>query len=609
MSAVSASASSPDVPSPPPSSSLQGRPSPSSSIVVSNLSSALTLPHLEDLFSTIGPVHSLRWHQPHPTSERLCVVDFVHAKHADTALLITDTDIGDKRIRIEKFSAWQASHADTTAPAAPQPPPSPSPPVPANATAAVADPQTQTQTQPPIIAPPPAAAAPAPPQPSALTPNAGSAAAAAAQIAQSMSVAPPLIIDPTFTSGTIYVGNLSPQVTDAILHVYFSQLGPLVGTKMQSDAASPNRFAFVEFEQPMVAQAALALHGQLLMGRAMKIGKANTGVGRTGAGVLSAEERLARAAAMGRGVSDKVTSALAKVAAAQESIANKLGVKVQTPVTVTAASLLEQLGVPLSAVTAAAQSTEGAAGPAEKPSGGGGGGSRSRSPGDAADRRKFSSSRSHRRHSSSSRSHSRSASASRSASRSRSPRRRRHHRSRGRGDSRERSSERRSHHHRSSRRRSSSPSPTHRKGRTGDEDKKMTGEAQAVGADRWRAEDGEEVEGEEKEVGGDARPSHSSRERRRSSERRSSRSRERDRSPAHSHRRSRDDYRSSSRHGRRGWSDDEDSSSSRFGRRGGGDYAHRHRRKVGPDPHAGMVWDGFTWNPASLAPAALPNGV
>ena len=322
----SASPSSTAVSSPPPSSSPQSRPSPSSSIVVSNLSSVLTLPHLEDLFATIGPVHSLRWHQTHPTSERLCVVDFVHAKHADTALLITDTDIGEKKIHIEKFTAWQASHHETTTPAPSQPSSSLSPSLPADAAAAVADPQVQLSTAAAATSTgvTSAAVAPSPLQLSAAPSTVGSAVAAAAPIPQSM-YAPPLIIDPTFTSGTIYVGNLSPQVTDAILHVYFSQLGPLVGTKIQSDTASPNRFAFVEFENPMVAQAALALHGQLLMGRGMKIGKANTGVGRTGAGLLTAEERLVRATALGRGVSEKVTNALAKVAAAQESIANKLG--------------------------------------------------------------------------------------------------------------------------------------------------------------------------------------------------------------------------------------------------------------------------------------------
>ena len=485
-SASAASPSSSDVSSPPPSSSPQSR-SPSSSIIVSNLSPVLTLSHLEDLFSTIGPIHSLRWHQPQPADERLCVIDFVHAKHADTALLITDTDIGDKKIHIEKLEVWQARQAESTAhaslPAAPSPSASLS--LPADAAAAVADPQPPKSGGAPI---PPSTATPSPSQPpTSSSSNAATAATSAAHLAQPLS-APSLTHDPTFTSGTIYVGNLSPQVTDAILHAYFSQLGPLVGTKMQADAASPNRFGFVEWENPMVAQAALALHGQMLMGRAMKIGKASTGVGRTGAGVLSAEERTARATALGRGVSDKVTSALAKVAAAQESIANKLGVKVQTPVTVTAAPLLQQLGVPLSSVTAAPSAVSAAASE-EKSSRRRGSRSRSRSPSDGAERNKSSSSRSHRRPSpSSSRSPSRSSSASRSGSHSRSPRRRRHHRS---------------HHHRSSRRRSPSLSSPHRKARALEDEKKKSGAAQ-VGADRWRAEDSEEAEGERKDGGIDA---------------------------------------------------------------------------------------------------------
>ena len=567
MSAASVSASSAAVPSP----SRHSR-----CVVVSNLSPVLTLPILEDLFSTIGPVQSLHFHTPTPPSppEPVCVVQFVHEKHADTALLITDTPIGDRNIHIQPYTQWASSHPPQLASS---PGPAAAPAVPGSAASSpptLPSPDAAAATDSSLISSPSVAASPAAPPASLPSP--------APQSAGSF----PFPLDPTFTSCTIYVGNLAPQVTDAVLHLYFSQVGPLVGTKLQADALTQNRFCFVEFTSMQAAHLALALHGQPLMGRPMKIGKASMGVGRPS----SAQPALSSAAS-----ADKVASALAKVAAAQQAIASKLGVQVQTPAVSTILPALPTVGVDPAAAAAAAlvaavsadvENVSGEKGREATPAAGG----------EAREDRRERGGRSSRRHRSSSRSPSRSSSSrspsrSRSRSGSRSPRRHRHRRSRHGKGSRERS------HRRSKHRRSSSPSPSPRAG------EKKDGGVAVVGADRWRADDMEDAASEKKDSGAPP-PETLSAEKERGGEKEGRRSRERDRSRDRSRSRSRERSRERrSPHGRRGdhdghrssrrrkdWSDDENDRP--FFHRGRGGPHFRKRPKAGIDPHQGMVWDG-----------------
>ena len=558
-------------------------------IVVSRLAPVLTLAHLEDLFNTIGPIASLHWHQPPPPStERVCIVEFVHAKHAQTAPLITDTVIGDRAIQILPLTTFLQSNQPSAS--TPSSPPTASTASPPTASA----PPTSSPSPPlhvtalPVTGPPVPSNFIHPPQPLPLP--------------TSLPSAPAFPLDPTFTSSTIYVGNLSPAVTNAVLNDYFSQLGPLVGVQLQADSFGPNRFGFVEFTDPRVAQMALALHGQVLMGRPMKVGKANVGVGR---GLITEEERQHRAVGLGAaaGAADKVAEALAKVAAAQQLIANKLGVKVQTPAISTMAPVLAAVMPPVATtplvVEGGVKGKEGAM--EERKVRSRGRGSRSRSRSGSRSRKRSSRSR---RHSSSSRSHSPSHSPSRSPSRSgsdsRSPRPRRHrsrreHRRRHKEHSRDRS-------HRSSRHRRSSSRSLSPRAMTSQEAEKKEGSGVPVGADRWRAEDSEDAAVESKEA--------TSRQKERSRDRDRSRERERSRDRKSSHRRRGEyaDGHSSSRRRREGqWSDEGEEVDRHVyagvGRGGG----FRGRRKNGADPHAGMVWDGFSWRTKDAPPATDPN--
>ena len=585
-------------------------------VVVSNLSPVLTLPILEDLFSTIGPIHSLHFHSPSPTSERVCIVQFVHEKHADTALLITDTPIGDRNIRIQHYREWSSQPTQ-------QPTPSPTSGSPASAAAAAvaaalaaSAAPAPAASSPALLSPPPAGA---PTDPSLLPSSTGFLPATATS---PPSTPFPFPLDPSFTSRTIYVGNLAPHVTDAVLHAYFSQLGPLVGTKLQADAMGPNRFgqqrtpsqplhscpashplcsqlllpcssaaAFVEFEGLQAAHLALALHGHALLGRPMKIGKAAMGVGRTG---------VQQGGGGGLGVAataEKVAAALAKVAAAQQSIASKLGVQVHTPAVSTILPSLPIVGIAPAAaaelvVKAAGGESETGRRQTGKEAPTAGAEEREDREGRRGRDRRRSSSRGSPSHSSSS-----SRSASRSRSGSRSPRRHRHHRSGSDRHRHGRSSRERSH-RRSRHRRSSSRSPSPRAG-----ERKEEGPA-PVGTDRWRAEDGDDASQEKKDTitpplppptadahrEGDRSPGRD-RRREHSRERSGGRSREgsRERRPPHGRRGEHHDGHRLRR--KRDWSDEEEDRFSHHSRRGGPHFRRRNRG-VAADPHQGMVWDG-----------------
>ena len=76
-------------------------------------------------------------------------------------------------------------------------------------------------------------------------------------------------------SSTVYVGNLSPIVDDAILLQYFSTVGPVVSVKFGSSDGTLNRYAFIEFRSVSSATIAKQLNGSILADRPMKISSAN----------------------------------------------------------------------------------------------------------------------------------------------------------------------------------------------------------------------------------------------------------------------------------------------------------------------------------------------
>uniref|UniRef100_A0A672GA45 RRM domain-containing protein n=1 Tax=Salarias fasciatus TaxID=181472 RepID=A0A672GA45_SALFA len=76
---------------------------------------------------------------------------------------------------------------------------------------------------------------------------------------------------------TLYVGNLSRDVTEPLILQVFQQIGPCKSCKMIVDTAGNDPYCFVEFYDHRHAAASLAaMNGRKIMGKEVKVNWATT---------------------------------------------------------------------------------------------------------------------------------------------------------------------------------------------------------------------------------------------------------------------------------------------------------------------------------------------
>ncbi|KAJ4461995.1 putative Polyadenylate-binding protein [Paratrimastix pyriformis] len=116
---------------------------------------------------------------------------------------------------------------------------------------------------------------------------------------------------PTDTNNnTIYVGNLSKEITPEQLVLFFQMAGHVLCARVAGQEAANARFGFVEFANPTDAAKALALNGSMMGGTPIRVGRSRGSVARVN--VPSAASILA-------------PDPMAKVREAQATLAAKFG--------------------------------------------------------------------------------------------------------------------------------------------------------------------------------------------------------------------------------------------------------------------------------------------
>lgn len=84
------------------------------------------------------------------------------------------------------------------------------------------------------------------------------------------------------TPRTLYVGNLTPDMTESFLVVLFSQVGPVKNCRIVQESPPRDSYAFVEFETHEAAAATLAaMNKRSCFGQELRVNWASNGPGST----------------------------------------------------------------------------------------------------------------------------------------------------------------------------------------------------------------------------------------------------------------------------------------------------------------------------------------
>ena len=99
-------------------------------------------------------------------------------------------------------------------------------------------------------------------------------------------------------TSTIYVGNLAPVTTNEELKTLFSQFAPVVHVNVGGPEGGTHKYGFVDLATAVEQSEVLALNGQILNGRPMKVGHAK-GTGAAGGGGVRVNTIVPQVAADG----------------------------------------------------------------------------------------------------------------------------------------------------------------------------------------------------------------------------------------------------------------------------------------------------------------------
>jgi len=194
-------------------------------IKVSNVSHLVTEENLRELFECCGEINRMRIRNDE--GQRVAVIEFSEGHQAETAHMLNNTELGDKKLAVKNLDGEEAKKLLNDD---------------SKKSRALSEYEKACKVMEDMMKGP-----------------------SGAQDARNEEV-----------KRTIYVGNLSRHCTDEHIREEFGQIGEVVYIKFSGNADF--RYAFVEFATEEQARMAFSFHGKVLAGQAIKIGTAHNPV-------------------------------------------------------------------------------------------------------------------------------------------------------------------------------------------------------------------------------------------------------------------------------------------------------------------------------------------
>lgn len=194
-------------------------------VKVTNISRMVKNENLKDLFSCCGEIRNMKYCMD-KNHEQICIVEFYEASNTEMAELLNGTEVGDKKLVVTSLSAEE--HEELFS-------------------------EKKTQTTQEL-----------------------SEYERACKNLEFMMKGPNGEEEANDeVKRTIYLGNISKTCTTQDVRAAFAKIGPILYIKFSNTSKADFRYCFVEFETEEAARMAFTLHGFIISGQPVKIGKAH----------------------------------------------------------------------------------------------------------------------------------------------------------------------------------------------------------------------------------------------------------------------------------------------------------------------------------------------